>query len=330
MGRHTGSSCTAFEREPESAGPDKGLDIGFFIHRFGDVEDLRDERVRLLLQALLEQWARDLDQEVENRFLRSMGSEYAGTINNLVELNQIKNRLLGMASHDLRNPLISVRGLSEILLTGVTGELTEGQKEYLSIISSASNGMLALVNDLLDISVIESGKLVIEKERGCLGKLVEERIQVYGIIAEEKGIQLSAMYGDVPDLDFDSKKISQVIDNLLSNAIKFSPAGSEIKVLLDRVGNVARFGVQDRGPGIPPEDVDRIFNEFEKSRVRPTAGELSTGLGLAIARRIIDAHEGVISVQNLPEGGALFSFSIPLKDFYNDRHEKAQGDDSRR
>src|SRR5271169_794987 len=150
----------------------------------------------------------------------------------LLELNNLKNRFLGMAAHDLRNPLTSISGLSEILISNAFGPLTADQEEYLAVIKNASNDMLTLVNDLLDISVIESGKLELKLERGPLRDLIEERARLGSIIAGRKNIILDTVVSDVPEVLFDHNRIAQVVDNLVGNAIKFSPSGSHIHITL--------------------------------------------------------------------------------------------------
>ncbi len=287
-------------------------DVKQILAEFGTPENLKDPRIRSLLFHLLRQWSLQQDHERDTAFLEDLHTRCNLAISGLVELHRTKNSSLGMAAHDLRNPLISIRGLAEILLSGAAGELSQGQREYLSIISSTSNGMLGLVNDLLDVSLMERGHMTLHRVMGSMKDLVEERIQVYSVIAGEKDIRLSARCDPIPDFLLDPVRLGQVMDNLLSNAVKFSPPGSLVNVFLEKEGNSARFTVVDRGAGIPPEDLERIFHEFQKSRTRPTAGEKSTGLGLAIARKIVEAHGGQISAHNGPREGAVFSFHIPF------------------
>src|SRR5208337_3612423 len=150
----------------------------------------------------------------------------------LLELNNLKNRFLGMAAHDLRNPLTSISGLSEILKSKAFGPLSEDQEEYLTVINNASNDMLTLVNNLLDISVIESGKLDLKLKRGPLKVLLEDRAKLGSVIAGRKNIMLHTFFSDVPEVLFDCNRIAQVVDNLVGNAIKFSPSGSNIHITL--------------------------------------------------------------------------------------------------
>jgi signal transduction histidine kinase len=251
------------------------------------------------------------------------------SIRTLVDLNQVKDRFLGIAAHDLRNPLTSIRGLSEILLTEATGTLTEEQREYIAIINSAADGMLRLVSDLLDVSVIESGNLELHVEEQSLCKLIKERVRIHRVLAEKKGIILHEMLAALPAQVFDASKIAQVIDNLLSNAIKFSGLGSHIFVRLQEQDGASMASVRDEGPGIPPEAHSRIFGEFQYLNATSAGGEKSIGLGLAIAKRIIEAHSGTLAVDSIPGSGSTFSFSLPMGNA-NDTSDKTPSIDCRR
>ena len=118
--------------------------------------------------------------------------------------------------------------------------------------------------------------------------------------------------GDVTEASFDHSRIGQVLDNLISNAIKYSPPGSSIHVSLGRKGTMAEIRVTDEGPGIEPKEQERLFGEFQKMSTKPTGGEKSTGLGLAIARRMVEAHNGTIGVESMPGSGSTFKFMLPL------------------
>jgi len=283
------------------------------IPQFLNEERIQDTLSSGMVSTLLDYWATEKDYELENRLLNGLVIKYAESISKLIELNQIKNRFLGIAAHDLRNPLISIRGLSEIILSEATGPLTREQQEYLTIINTVSNGMLALVNNLLDISVIESGRLDLKLGWASLQKVIEERIRIHRILAEEKKISLHESYSQLPQQQFDPNRLIQVIDNLLSNAIKFSLPSSDVYVTVERFENVAKVSVRDNGPGIDDEDKSRLFGEFQKLKVEPTGGEKSTGLGLAIAKKIVEAHGGSLRVDSMVGVGSTFSFSMPLE-----------------
>lgn len=231
--------------------------------------------------------------------------------NRLYDLVHIKNKFIGIAAHDLRNPVISIRGFSELLLKNKSA-LTEEQREFISIIHSTSDNMLALLNDLLDLSQIESGKLDIKKTSGSLKKVIEERIRLHKLQADQKRTAINMDLKKLPDFDFDEQRISQAVDNLLTNAIKFSPPGTNINLTLRKDNGAAIFSVCDEGPGIPVEEQHMLFNEFQRLSIRPTGGESSTGLGLAIAKKIVEAHGGHIEFESHVGRGSIFSIVLPL------------------
>jgi len=239
--------------------------------------------------------------------------ELAELAQHLEDLNQEKNRFLGMAAHDLRNPLICIRGFSEMLLAGDIGPVNEDHFEFLTMINTASQQMLDLVHDLLDVSVIECGKLTLRLTRGSLKDLLEERLKIIKITGEKKEITLHTDLQEVSEIDFDRDRIAQVVDNLLSNAIKFSPTGSNVHITLSQKSNHAQIDVRDEGPGLSEEDQSNLFGTFQKLSAAPTGGEKSTGLGLSIVKKIIEAHRGGIEVQSQVGSGSTFSFKIPLE-----------------
>ena len=265
-----------------------------------------------LLLELLESWAAHQDNRINHRLLKDLILKYSMAGRRLAALNQQKNKFLGIAAHDLRNPLISIRGFSELLLTEDPGPLTAEQKEFVTIIHDVSEGMLNLVNNLLDIAVIESGKLYLQIHPGSLRDLLEARIKVYKRMAEKKSITLHFTSTEVPEAHFDPQRISQVIDNLVSNAIKFSPPGSDVHVKQSQDGDHLKVLVMDEGPGISSEDKEKLFHAFQKLSPRPTGGEQSVGLGLAIVKKIVDAHQGSLEVKSIIGVGSTFSFKIPI------------------
>lgn len=230
----------------------------------------------------------------------------------LVKLNELKNRFLGIAAHDLRNPLQAVNLSCELVLRDLE-QPKEQIKKAVNMINAATGRMKALVEDLLDISVIESGKLELQLRSGSLNKLLKERAYFFSIVAERKGISIHSGLSDLPDFPFDSNRLSQVIDNLLSNAIKFSPSASDIYLKLAQDGYYAVVSVKDEGPGIPTEDQNRLFVEFQRTGAQPTGGEKCTGLGLAIVKKIVNAHGGDVWVKSSPGAGATFGFTLPME-----------------
>lgn len=246
--------------------------------------------------------------------LKQQRDDLAEMARNLELTNQTKNKFLGMAAHDLRNPLVSIRGFSDLLIEGAFGSISEEQRDIIETIHSAAQNMLVLVNDLLDISVIESGKVPLHMEYSSLNSLIEERIRLNRIHADRKGMTIQATYADEIEGYFDRKHLGQVLDNLISNAVKYSPTGTRIFLGLRSAKGGASVSVRDEGPGITREDQAKLFGEFQKLTPRPTGGEGSTGLGLAIVKKIVSAHGGRLSVESELGKGSTFTFTIPIEE----------------
>ncbi len=227
----------------------------------------------------------------------------------LLELDNQKNKLLGMAAHDLRNPISSIMGFSKMLLTGTLD--SGSQQEFLTIIHQVSQEMLVMLNDLLDISVIESGKFDLRLENTDLVELIQYRLRLNANNATEKKMRIHLEVPAEQYLVFDRQRVGQVIDNLISNAIKYAPPDTQIWVELESNEENVTVFVTDEGPGIPPKQKDRLFGTFAKLGVKPTGGEKSTGLGLAIVKKIIESHGGSVGVDSQP-GRCRFYFSLPL------------------
>lgn len=233
-------------------------------------------------------------------------------IRRLHELSEIKDRFLGMAAHDLRTPISGIIGFNAMLLDGMCGQISEEQRRILQYVQTASRQMNDLVNDLLDISVIESGKLDLNLFPVASEEYLQERLRICAMMAEKKGIKVESEIGELPPVLADAARLVQVFDNLLGNAVKFSPADTTIRVEAHAGDEVLLYCVRDQGPGIDPEEKELLFHGFQKLSARPTGDETSTGLGLAIAEKIVLAHGGRIWVESKPGEGATFYFTIPL------------------
>ncbi|MFW6364073.1 MAG: hybrid sensor histidine kinase/response regulator, partial [Spirochaeta sp.] len=248
-------------------------------------------------------------EELYSRVLNSV--EMVEQVEELRRMNEQKNRFLGMAAHDLRNPINSISGFSGLLREITAPKLDEQEQEFLELIQQSANHMLSIVNDLLDMNAIQSGKLEIKRVRTNLRDVIAGRIRLFDTMAQQKGINLQFGHADGEEILFDPLRICQVLDNLISNAIKFSPADSEIHVDYTEHKEMCVITVRDQGPGIGPEDQEKLFQPFTKGSARPTGGEASTGLGLAITKRIIEAHGGSVSIQSELGEGSCFTVEIP-------------------
>jgi len=231
----------------------------------------------------------------------------------LKSLNKLKNEFLGIAAHDLRNPIGAIWSFSSILLdAGNTYTEFEKQK-FVKMIADSSQFSLHLLNELLDIVRIESGKLEVYMENVDYKQFVLENINLNQIFAHKKNIQIELIVpGNFISLKIDKAKINQVLNNLISNAIKFSESGKIILVEIVCENEFITTHVMDQGLGIPAEEQSKLFKVFSKTSVKTTAGEGSTGLGLSIVKKIIHAHDGKIGVKSEPGIGSDFWFKLPL------------------
>lgn len=230
----------------------------------------------------------------------------------LEELNQVKNKFLGIASHDLRNPLYLIRSFSEILKDETVGEINAKQKDLLQKIFNASNFMRSLLDNLLDISKIESGKIELDKKIQDLNVTVRQQVELNQLLAKKKNIEIVMELKEIPPFSFDHNSIIQVIGNFVGNAIIFSPPASVIKVFTETKEEQVWFSIQDEGPGLSEEDQSLLFKEFQTLTAKPTGGEKSTGLGLAICKKIIHLHGGEVWAKSRLGEGSRFYFTLPL------------------
>jgi hypothetical protein len=232
----------------------------------------------------------------------------------VVRFNDLKNKFLGMAAHDLRSPIAVIKGYADLFTEGLMGDLDAGQKEPMRAIARLCDKMLALINDLLDVSTIESGHLTMEMREVDLGAYLAEVHRNNALLAKSKSIELILeIPKTLPKVWMDPFRIDQVINNLITNAIKFSAPKSRIVLRVVPSEETVAISVTDQGQGIPSAEISKMFQYFGRTTVLPTAGEKSTGLGLAIAKRMVEAHGGKIGVESEPGKGSTFTFRLPLK-----------------
>jgi len=247
-----------------------------------------------------------------NNDLAGMQRELAKKNVELERLNQIKNQFLGMAAHDLRNPIAVILLYSEFLEKQISGRLSAEELEFIVMIHQKSEFMLQLINDLLDVSKIESGRLDLELVSTDLAALVEHNVALNRALAAKKGIKLEFQSdANLPGIQIDPPKIEQVLDNLLSNAIKYSQPDSTVSVRLSWQDRQVILTVLDQGVGIAENEIGQLFRPFARLKARGTGGEKSTGLGLVICRRIVEGHKGKIWVESQPGQGTSFYIALP-------------------
>jgi two-component system sensor histidine kinase/response regulator len=245
--------------------------------------------------------------------VRKLAQLRENDIHELRRLNQTKDRILRVASHDLRNPIAAIAGLAEFLKDD-SENLSESQKEIVNCIEEAGQGVVLLLNELLDIASLDNGRTELKKESFSLEDLVHNLVPLFKGEAERKQIELAFEAGEgIPQLNGDRMQIRRVVDNLLSNAIKFTPKKGKVKVAIHKVEDSIELDVEDSGPGIPEAEADQLFKEFGKTSNKPTGGEKSTGLGLSICHRIVQAHGGAIDFENIPSSGTRFWVRLPVE-----------------
>ncbi|MDG4551271.1 MAG: ATP-binding protein [Candidatus Contendobacter sp.] len=273
------------------------------------------KEIARLVQSQGERDARLLEELTQlNNDLAALQREMAKKNAELERLNQLKNQFLGIAAHDLRSPLGVIQIYSQFLETELGPAVSEEHSRFIVTIRQTSESLLRLVDNLLDVSQIEAGKLELNRQPLDLRALVERNLAFNRVLAGKTQRQLVLVTPESTPLllDADGPKLEQVLNNLIGNALKFSPPGTRVEVSLAREGDRAVVSVRDRGPGIPAEEVGKLFRFFQKTSVRGIGGERGSGLGLAIARKIVEGHGGAIQVETEPGRGSVFSFALPV------------------
>lgn len=232
----------------------------------------------------------------------------------LAELNAEKNRILGIAAHDLRNPVGATSAYADLIKESIDSLNRDETIKYLNIIDSNGRFALNLLDQLLDISAIESGKIELNMALNNYVSLIHSVVEALAIFANKKKISIEIRI-DAKNLlfVFDEIRITQVLENLISNALKYSPSGTNILIMVGiEDGNVVT-NVADQGQGIPPEEMTKLFRPFGTTKNKATGGEKSTGLGLSIVQKIVTLHHGTIEVDSEVGKGSVFRFSLPCK-----------------
>jgi signal transduction histidine kinase len=221
-----------------------------------------------------------------------------------------KSEFLATASHELRTPLNAIIGFSEVLHEQMFGELNEQQLGYTRDVLESGRHLLALINDLLDLSKVEAGRMELELSSVSLRRVLESGITVNADSAARGGVELRLRVDpDEIELEADERKLRQVVFNLLANAVKFTPAGGVVEVSAHRRDGVVEVAVADTGPGIAAEDTQLIFEEFRQA----AGNHEGTGLGLPLARRFVELHGGRLWVESVQGSGSTFCFALPVK-----------------
>jgi PAS domain S-box-containing protein len=253
----------------------------------------------------------------------SLRNDFLGTVSifqditHQVEVDRLKSEFVATVSHELRTPMTSIKGYVDILLMGAAGALTEQQAHFLQVVKANTERLAVLVNDLLDISQIEAGRMALAMQPLNLEELVLATIEDFKrrIQEDQKGITVEAeIQPNLPRVMADFDRIRRVMDNLLENAYQYNLPNGQILVRMHVAGDEVQVDVKDTGVGIHPDDQERVFERFFRGESTLTLGVAGTGLGLSIVRNLITMHNGRIWLQStgIPGEGSTFSFTLPI------------------
>jgi signal transduction histidine kinase len=230
----------------------------------------------------------------------------------LIELNQKKNDFLGIAAHDLKNPLSAIQGYTEMIKSDFDEMPKQEILEVIDKIYTSSQQMFELVKNLLDVNAIEVGKQELSLTAIDIVPILQALVKHYRQRAEKKNIQLQCQCANVHYAKAEKNTIVQVLDNLLSNAVKYSPPGKYIYVRVNEIDEYIHCEIQDEGPGLSDEDKRKLFGQFTRLTAKPTGGEHSTGLGLFIVKKLVEAMQGQVWCESQLGQGATFIVKLPM------------------
>jgi len=251
----------------------------------------------------------DLEKRVEQRT-----SELTGALEEVKKMSKRKTDFVSSVTHELRTPLTSIKGYASILLSGKLGAIPDEAKRRMEKINHHSDELAQLVNNLLDISRIESGRVIMKQEPQNLKAIAEEAADLLAVQLKDKQIALSIdMPNDACGVTVDKSQLERVFINLVGNAIKFTPAKGKISISCHKEDGQVQVDVADTGCGIPPKAQEEIFNEFYRVDNTINQQVKGTGLGLTLVKHIIEAHKGNIWVKSGVGSGSTFSFTLPLR-----------------
>ena len=225
-----------------------------------------------------------------------------------------KSEFLANMSHELRTPLNAIIGFSEVILGGMAGPVADNQREFIGDIRESGRHLLSLINDILDLSKIEAGRMELHLGTFDVAMAIDNAMVLVRGRADRQGVRLeTSLGGNVAQCEGDERKFKQILLNLLTNAVKFTPAGGTVRLAAEEVDGMYRISVRDTGVGIAPEDIPRVFEEFRQVGTDAARKAEGTGLGLSLTRRLVELHGGRIEVASVVGEGSTFTFTLPLK-----------------
>lgn len=288
------SAAPFAEHAAAAAGDPEFLELAREIRRAHSTYELYEELARL------------------NNDLVTTQRELARTVSDLQRLNAYKDELLGMAAHDLRNPLHVNSSIISFLMDGQTAR-PESDRKLLERLSANSRYMTRLVDSVLDFAAIESGRVRLEREDASVDQVIRSVVEMLQIIAAGKEIQIRYDADSPANLSIDPVKVGEAVQNIISNAVQYSPPGSAIDVRVRERASEVVIEIEDRGPGIKASAVPLLFQPFQRLAPAKGSRQKSVGLGLAITKRLIEAHDGTIDVISEIGLGTTFVVKLPRR-----------------
>jgi signal transduction histidine kinase len=260
----------------------------------------------MIVGSAVEGYAGDIYED-----LTRINNEETNAVRMALKSLEQRSRQASIVAHDLRNLIGAIASCAELLLEE-DQVLTAEQLKYIRIVERSSQSAIRLVSDLLDLTLIETGRFELKMKSIDLGALIRKNLNDNQLLAQRKNIRLEAeVTADLPMVNADPSRLEQVLTNFISNAVKYSYPGTVVTVRASRNPDAVLVEVRDHGQGIPAGEIGKLFSLYQKTSVRPTGGEQSTGLGLAIARQIVEAHGGQVGVESTVGQGSNFSFTLP-------------------
>lgn len=297
--------------------PEKQVIVKYDINDYKNKTELTDQKLFTIITASLRAYSDIMKIEFYRQHLEDKVAERTRELQEkndaLIKLNQEKNEFLGIAAHDLRNPLSAIQSLANIIRTSFDDFNKPKLVDFASMIEVSAQKMFSLIKNLLDVNAIESGHKNFLFATHNLLPFLQNVVNNY--LEPAKAKEISLQFEATPDeyqILTDENAIIQVLDNLISNAIKYSPIGKTVYVRLLKNENTVRCEIQDEGVGLNEEDQERLFEKFSRLSPRPTGGEHSTGLGLFIVKKLVEAMKGKVWCQSQLGKGSTFFVEFPL------------------
>lgn len=273
-------------------------------------KELLKSQTEMVTRSLMIQHEAERHQK-EAEMNRVKNEELTRIVKKLDEINEDKNNFIGIVSHDLRDPVSSIYSISDLILADYSSLSEEDKRDFVTDIKTSAGRVIKLLQTLLDINAIETGRLKMDFENNNLTEITKKALEFYTEKAKAKNIDLH-FTEEKPVLFYgDRRSVEQILSNLISNSIKYTEPGKNVYISISESENVARFEIDDEGPGMTEDDKKSLFGRFAKLSARPTAGEESFGLGLSIVKKLVDINKGKVWCESELGKGAKFFVELP-------------------